>query len=179
MTVLFTPRIRAKAGLAILISSLFTTDVYAGGWPFKKRAAQEVQAYSGVRQTSARVQRPSEPVAPSPMLGSFVPNQTMWVRGNGLMGGGYTPLDQDERDSLALYGPFSPSRGQMKPVRVLQPTGFGGGPAMLREGDAVAYPNYPWRDSLPNLSSQGRAYRPGSPAVYPGWATDADTIDQQ
>jgi len=41
------------------------------------------------------------------------------------------------------------------------------------------YPNFPWKDSLPNLSAQGRAVRPRSPFVYPGWNTDADTIDNQ
>ena len=158
-------------GLVALLSS--NTDVNAGGWPFRKQ-----NGYQQNVAPTARVTRASEPVAPSPMLGSFTPNQTMWVRGNGMMGGGYTPLDQDERDTLAIYGPFSANRGQMKPVRVLQPTGFGG-VVPVQEGDAVAYPNFPWKDSLPNLSAQGRAVRPRSPMTYPGWNTDADTIDQQ
>ncbi len=166
-----------QLALSTLFVACCTADIHAGGWPFAKRAAARAVAGATVSPTAMKLQRPSEPVAPSPMLGSFVPNQTMWVRGNGLMGGGFTPFDQDERQTLALYGPFSASRAQMKPVRVLQPTGFGG-PMSMSEGDAVAYPNFPWRDSLPNLSAQGRAYRPNSPMIYPGWATDADTIDQ-
>lgn len=164
---------RQAIALGLMAVSFSNTNLYAGGWPFRKQAQ-----YSQNVAPTARVTRTSEPVAPSPMLGSFAPNQTMWVRGNGMMGGGYTPLDQDERDTLAIYGPFSANRGQMKPVRVLQPTGFGG-VVPVQEGDAVAYPNFPWKDSLPNLSAQGRAVRPRSPMTYPGWNTDADTIDQQ
>lgn len=112
------------------------------------------------------------------MLGSFVPNNTMWVRGNGMMGGGYTPLNQDERDTLSLYGPFSANRSQMRPVRVLQPTVYGG-LAPVNAGDAAAYPNFPWSDSLPRLSESNRVFRPRSSSILPGWTTDSDTIDQQ
>lgn len=163
-----------RAAMAMCLSMAVTATGHAGGRPRP--------VY--VQSTNVTVVSPVRPtmdvrngVAPSPMLGSFTPNQSVWVRGNGVMGGGYTPLNQDERESMAIYGPFSAFRGQMKPVKVLQPTGTG--PIPLMEGDAVAYPNFPWKDSLPNLSSQGRAVRPRSPFVYPGWNTDADTIDQQ
>lgn len=166
-------RTRLKAlTLGFLILSQNNNSLYAGGWPFRKQApAQQAVA------PTVRYVRPTEAIAPSPMLGTFAPNQTMWVRGNGMVGGGYTPLDQDERDTLSLYGPFAAGRAQMKPVRMIQPTGFGGA-VPVAEGDAVAYPNFPWKDSLPNLSAQGRQVRPRSPMIYPGWNTDSDTIDQ-
>lgn len=151
-------------------------------WPKRRQAqpqyTQPQTQYTQQIVSQQQVAPVNNGVAPSPMLGSFVPNNTMWVRGNGIMGGGYAPLNQDERYSLSLYGPFSASRAQMRPVNVLQPTAYGT-LMPVAAGDAAAYPNYPWADTLPGLSDANRPFRPRSSAILPGWYTDSDTIDHQ
>lgn len=153
----------------------FCTETYAGG---KLRIFQQ-RGRSGYVPTSANysVSPNRNDLAASPMLGSFVPNQTMWVRGNGMMGGGYTPFNQDERDTMSLYGPFSANRAQMRPVQAFQTSAYGQ-VLPVQIGDAAAYPNYPWSDSLPGLSNSNHVFRPRSSAILPGWSTDSDTIDQ-
>jgi hypothetical protein len=167
---------------ALLLSLLVLHSANAGEKPrrglFRSAPVAQNQVVQTQYVSSQEVAIDRNQVAPSPMLGSFVPNNTMWVRGNGVVGGGYTPLGQDERSTLSLYGPLSASRPQMRDVRVLQPTGYGTlQPVSL--GNAAAYPNYPWSDSVPGLSGQNRMIRPRTPAVYPGWTTDSDTIDNQ
>ncbi|MFM7131273.1 MAG: hypothetical protein ACKO0V_18140 [bacterium] len=163
--------------LALLITSTGMTDARAGD-KIRRVFVSSPQVVQTQYTAPQQVMVDRNAVAASPMLGSFVPNSTAWVRGNGVMGGGYTPLGQDERTSLTLYGPLAASRAQMRDVRVLQPTGYG----TLRPvsvGNAAAYPNFPWSDSVPGLSGQNRMVRPRSPVIFPGWQTDSDTIDQQ
>jgi len=166
---------------AILLAILYTFSGFhsaQAGEKIRRFLAPSPQVVQTQYAVPQQVMVDRNSVAPSPMLGSFVPNSTAWVRGNGVMGGGYTPLGQDERTSLTLYGPLAASRAQMRDVRVLQPTGYGTlRPASV--GDAAAYPNFPWSDSVPGLSGQNRMVRPRSPIIFPGWQTDSDTIDQQ
>lgn len=169
---------RHRVFLIALLVTVSGFDAAKAGDKIRRFLAPSPQVAQTQYAVPQQVMVDRNSVAPSPMLGSFVPNSTAWVRGNGVMGGGYTPLGQDERTSLTMYGPLAASRAQMRDVRVLQPTGYG----TLRPvsaGDAAAYPNFPWSDSVPGLSGQNRLVRPRSPMIFPGWQTDSDTIDQQ
>lgn len=85
--------------------------------------------------------RPTD-LAPSPMLGSFVPNPVMTVGGAGVVAGnGWTPLQQYGSGTLSLYGPLSSLRSTAAPVRTIQ-RGYNGIPR-VSVGTAFSYPNLP------------------------------------
>ena len=76
-----------------------------------------------------------------PMLGTFYPTPTMFVRGNGLAGGGYSPLGIFGDQTMALYGPLSPLRATTAPVRTYA-SGYDGRPVIV-EGTSFSTPNLP------------------------------------
>ena len=64
--------------------------------------------------------RPADQVAPSPMLGNFRPTPVITVRGNGVIGGGYSPIGlYGENNSMTLYGPISSLRQTSAPVNTV------------------------------------------------------------
>src|SRR4051812_35125658 len=96
----------ALAGPAFLGAMASTSE--AGG-PFHRRARPVAE--------TATTTRPQDRVAPSPMLGSFMPSPYVTVRGNGVIGGGYSPLGMFGREqSLSVYGPLSAFREISAPV---------------------------------------------------------------
>ena len=64
--------------------------------------------------------RPENQLAPSPMLGTFRPTPYITVRGNGIIGGGYSPIGlYGVNNSMTLFGPFSSLRQTAAPVNTV------------------------------------------------------------
>ncbi len=115
--------------------------------------------------------------APTPMLGSFYGTPYMTVRGNFPAGGGYSPLAQYGDSTLALYGPLSPLRATIAPVRVYG-RGYDGRP-ILTDGFSFSTPNLPEISPVVYPSRANSAYygfrRSGTPAQ---WDNAINWIDQ-
>jgi hypothetical protein len=94
------------------------------------------------------------------MLGTFYPGPTLWVRGNGVAGGGYSPLGQYGTSTLALDGPLSPLRATAAPVLTYS-----------RGYDGVVRPQVGTSFSYPNLPRLGPVVYPTRANVYPGFRT--------
>ena len=87
-----------------------------------------------VRETTAI--RARDQVAPSPMLGNFRPTPVITVRGNGVIGGGYSPLGfYGENNSMTLFGPLSSLRETSAPVTTVT-RGYNGIPTAV---EATSY----------------------------------------
>src|SRR3954469_11283756 len=96
---------------ASVLIGLMASDAEAGGL-FRRHPRAVVE--------TATTTRPEDRVAPSPMLGSFMPSPYVSVRGTGVIGGGYTPLGMYGREqSLTVYGPLSAFRSTSAPVRTI------------------------------------------------------------
>ena len=136
--------------LALLTLALSATDAGAGG-PFRRRdrATAPAQAVRAVRATSAPVavaapapRRPDNRLAPSPMLGTFMPGNYITVRSNGILGGGYSPIGfYGGNNSMDVYGPISALREVSAPVRTVV-RGYDGGPVQV-EGTSFSNPFLP------------------------------------
>ena len=130
------PAVRLSASL--IVSALvwigpMSTAAEAGG-PFRRRPRPLVE--------TATTTRPEDRVAPSPMLGSFMPSPYVTVRGNGVVGGGYSPLGMYGREqSLTVYGPLSAFRSTSAPVQTVV-RGYNGLP-VVAEGTSFSNPNQP------------------------------------
>jgi len=115
--------------------------------------------------------------APTPMLGSFYGTPYMTVRGNFPAGGGYSPLGQYGDSTLALYGPLSPLRATIAPVRVYG-RGYDGRP-IVTDGTGFSTPNLPEISPVVYPSRANSAYygfrRSASPAQ---WDNAINWIDQ-
>src|SRR5436305_4397129 len=105
------PAPRFSLSLTFAASSLIglcTPGAEAGG-PFARRTRP-------VRETATTI-RPEDRVAPSPMLGTFMPSPYVSIRSNFTAGGGYSPLGMYGREqSLSVYGPLSAFRTISAPV---------------------------------------------------------------
>src|SRR4051794_12554659 len=96
---------------ASVMAGLVAPATEAGG-PFRRRPRPVVE--------TATTTRPEDRVAPSPMLGSFMPSQYVTVRSSFVAGGGYSPLGMYGREqSLSVYGPLSAFREISAPVRTV------------------------------------------------------------
>lgn len=86
--------------------------------------------------------RPADQVAPSPMLGTFRPTPVITVRGNGIIGGGYSPIGlYGENNSMTLFGPISSLRQTAAPVNTVV-RGYNG-LATQAEGTSFSTPFQP------------------------------------
>jgi hypothetical protein len=110
------------------------------------------------------------------MLGNFYPEPYMFVRGNGSVGGGYSPLGSYLEGNLALYGPISPLRATAAPV-VTYTRGY----------DGVARPEVGTSFSTPNLPELTPVIYPTRANLYggarttrtpPWWPNAINFIDQ-
>src|SRR5436309_9434903 len=96
---------------ASVMAGLMAPAAEAGG-PFRRRPRTVTE--------TATTTRPQDRVAPSPMLGSFMPTPYISVRDNGTTGGGYSPLGLFGREqSLSVYGPLSAFREISAPVTTI------------------------------------------------------------
>lgn len=132
----------ASAGLAL--ASLATSTAEAGK-PFRRAARAPVPVTTT---------RHEDQLAPTGMLGTFVPANYIFVRGNGLAGGGYSPLGSYGQNSMDLFGPISALRATAAPV--VQYTRGYDGRVVPVEGVSFSTP------FLPNQS----------PVIYPTRATN-------
>jgi hypothetical protein len=120
--------------LAASILVGLTASIVEAGGPFRRRPRPVVE--------TATTTRPENRVAPSPMLGSFMPSQYVTVRGNGVIGGGYSPLGLYGRESsLSVYGPLSAFRSTSAPITTIV-RGYNGLP-VVAEGTSFSNPNQP------------------------------------
>jgi hypothetical protein len=112
---------------------------------------------------------------PYPMLGTFYPTPTIFVRGNGPAGGGYSPLGTFGEQTMALYGPLSSLRATTAPVRTYA-SGYDGRPVIL-EGTSFSTPNLP--GATPVVYPTRANYYFGFPESHdpPWWPSAMDWID--
>ena len=135
-------RLALAAGLCWTVN---THEAVAGGWGRRVRQAPTPIVYQPAARTVSDAPR---------QLGTFYPSSTIYVRGNGMAGGGYSPLGMFGNASMTLYGPTSAFRDTSAPVRTYM-RGYNGVPVMM-EGTSFSSPNEPDR----------------SPVIYPTQATD-------
>ena len=130
-----------RRSIRIALTLVLGCEVYflcppaeAGGRLLRKRSQPVVP--------TTVVTRPENQLAPSPMLGQFRPTPYIMVRGNGVVGGGYSPLGNFGREnSLSVYGPLSAFRATSAPVNLVV-RGYDGVPAVV-EGTSFSNPNQP------------------------------------
>ena len=104
------------------------------------KAGGPIRRDRAVRETVDR--RPENQVAPSPMLGTFRPTPVITVRGNGIIGGGYSPLGlYGANNAMTLYGPISSLRTTAAPVNTVV-RGYNG-TANVVEGNSLSTPFQP------------------------------------
>ncbi len=126
----------------------------AGGKLFRRRDRPVVETVA--------VERPENRVAPSPMLGTFRPTPYIFVRGNGVAGGGYSALGAYGREqSLDVYGPLSSFREISAPITTVV-RGYNGVPTAV-PGTAFSNPNQPTL----------------SPVIYPTRASNYSALRYQ
>jgi len=118
----------------ILVGSVAPSSM-AGGLFFRKRPRPVVE-------TVRTLPEPSNRVAPTGMLGSFVPSPVVSVRDNGIIGGGYSPLDQyGFGNSMSIFGPLSAFRQNSAPVNTVV-RGYNGIPTRV-QGTSFSNPMQP------------------------------------
>lgn len=97
--------------------------------------------------------RPENQVAPSSMLGTFRPTPVITVRGNGIIGGGYSPIGlYGANNSMTLFGPISSLRQTAAPVNTVV-RGYNG---VATEVEATSFSN-PFQPELSNVKYPTRA----------------------
>ncbi|MEO6810301.1 MAG: hypothetical protein ABI353_14390 [Isosphaeraceae bacterium] len=158
----------ALAGPTLALALLFAIGTsIADAGPRWGRRGRAVVPTSTVRPPDA---------APTPMLGTFYPEPYMFVRGNGSVGGGYSPLGSYLEGNLALYGPISPLRATAAPV-VTYSRGY----------DGVVRPQAGTSFSTPNLPELTPVIYPTRANLYggtrttktpPWWPSAINFIDQ-
>jgi hypothetical protein len=139
--------LRRLSGIGALGLGLVLVAEAQAGWP-RARRVRVVTAAPVARVVPTTTTRVAD-VAPSPMLGSFYPDNYANIRGNFEAGGGYSPLGTYGDTSATLYGPLSSFRSTSAPV-LLYERGYDGS---FRPGLGTGF-------STPNLPV-------GSPVVYP------------
>jgi hypothetical protein len=126
-------RIMPIVGLILIGSS--TPSAMAGGPLFRRRARPVVE-------TACPAPDPRNRVAPTGMLGSFVPSPVVSIRDNGVIGGGYSPLDQyGFGNSMSIFGPLSAFRQASAPVNTVV-RGYDGVPTLV-QGTGFSNPMQP------------------------------------
>jgi hypothetical protein len=110
------------------------------------------------------------------MLGTFYPEPTLSIRGNGMVGGGYAPLGMYGATTLSLDGALSPFRASSAPVMTYT-RGYDG---ITRPHVATSF-SYPNRPDLAPVVYPTRAnYYYGFPqsGTPPEWDRAYNWIDQ-
>ncbi len=158
--------------LALLTLASSATDADAGG--LLRRRDRSVTPAQAVRTTVAPAQapapaRPDNRVAPSPMLGSFMPGNYITVRSNGFQGGGYSPIGfYGGNNSMDVYGPISALRATSAPVNTVV-RGYNGAPVVV-EGTSFSTPFLPEASPVryPTRASNYSAIRDAASAPRSG-----------
>lgn len=155
--------------LASAVIAASSLPAEAGGKFFRRHDRPMVETVA--------VERPENRVAPSPMLGTFRGTPYIFVRGNGVAGGGYSTLGGYGREnSLSVYGPLSVFREVSAPIDTVV-RGYDGIPRVV-PGTAFSNPNQPTLSPViyPTRASNYSALRfQGTP---PQWDKALMWIDQ-
>ena len=123
-----------KVAFATFVAACPSISEVRAGELFHGRARRMVEAAATIN--------PRDRVAPSPMLGSFMPSQYVSIRGNGFVGGGYSTSGAYGREqSLSVYGPLSAFRSTTAPLRTVV-RGYDGRPVAI-EATTFSNPNQP------------------------------------
>ena len=127
-------RMMAALTLVGMVLIIQGPSVEAGGKLFRRRGRAVVETVAAPR--------PEDRLAPSPMLGTFRATPYIFVRDNGVAGGGYSPGGSFGREtSLTVYGPLSAFREISAPVNTIV-RGYNGAPTLV-EGTSFSNPNQP------------------------------------
>jgi hypothetical protein len=115
-------------------------------------------------------------LAPSPMLGTFYPTPYITVRGDGPVGGGYTPIGQSGGFAMSLYGPTAALRQVTAPVLIYQ-RGYDG---VVRPtiGTSFSYPNKPDLGTVVYPTRASNYNAPRTQTTPPWWDSGMNWIDQ-
>ncbi len=155
----------ALAAGVCLILSLQSAE--AGGWSRRVRQTPVPVVYERTARTVVTEPR---------QLGTFYPSSTLYVRGNGFAGGGYSPLGQFGNASMTLYGPTSAFRDTTAPVQFYA-RGYNGAPVLV-EGSSFSSPNEPDRSRViyPTQATDYYGFRQSR--IPPWWPNGINWIDQ-
>ena len=159
-----TSRLTLVVGLCFVIIS---HDAQAGDWRRRVRQPAAPVVYQSTARTVSTEPR---------QLGTFYPSSTLYVRGNGFAGGGYSPLGQFGNASMTLYGPTSAFRDMTAPVQVYA-RGYNGAPVLV-EGSSFSSPNEPDRSRAiyPTQATDYYGFRQSR--IPPWWPNGINWIDQ-
>ena len=160
-----------------------TCDSARAGWPRRERPRTVVVQPAPIPTPTTFVAPAgyvptayAQTARPPGMLGTFYPAPMLMVRGNGPVGGGYSPLGEYGPNTLSLDGPLSPFRSVNAPV-VSYGRGYDGSVVPI-VGTSFSTPNLP-RLSPVVYPTRANNYfgfrRTGTP---PQWESGINWIDQ-
>ncbi len=140
------------------------------GWPWKNRSSRT----SAPVTTSPRAK---DQVAASPMLGTFQPTPVITVRGNGVIGGGYSPIGlYGENNAMTLFGPISSLRETAAPVNTVV-RGYNG-VGNLVEGTSYSTPFQPDLSPVKYPTRVSNYSAPRGPGIPPRTGNGIMWVDQ-
>ena len=155
-------------GAAALAASNGWTESADAGGPLRRRDRP-------ARETIDT--RPENQVAPSNMLGTFRSTPVITVRGNGVIGGGYSPIGlYGENNAMTLFGPFSSLRQTSAPVNTVV-RGYDGVATQV-EGTAFSNPFQPDLSPVKYPTRASNFSAPRGPGVPPRTGNGIMWVDQ-
>ena len=153
-----------SASLILLLGA----DLALAGGPTRRRDRV-------VREAAAV--RPENQVIASGMLGTFQSTPVITVRGNGVIGGGYSPIGlYGENNAMTLFGPFSSLRQTSAPVNTVV-RGYNG---VASQAEATSFSN-PFQPDLSPVKYPTRVSNydaPRGPGILPRTGSGIMWVDQ-
>ena len=119
---------------------------------------------------------PANANAPSDMLGTFYSTPTLFVRGDGPTGSGYSPLGQYGTSNLNTYGPISSYRSVSAPVRIYS-RGYDG-VVTETEGVTTSNPYLPRPQPVNYPNANSNYFKPRRLTSPPWWQSGINWVDQ-
>jgi len=157
--------------IALIVGGLTLTgwvDPVVAGGPSRRRDRP-------IRETVDT--RPENQLAPSNMLGTFRSTPVISVRGNGVIGGGYSPIGlYGGNNSMSLFGPFSSLRQTAAPVNTVV-RGYNG---VNTQVEATSFSN-PFQPDLSPVKYPTRVSNytaPRGPGILPRTGSGILWVDQ-
>ena len=121
--------------------------------------------------------RAKDQVAPNSMLGTFRSTPVITVRGNGVIGGGYSPIGlYGENNAMTLFGPFSSLRETAAPVNTVV-RGYNG-VATVSEVTSYSTPFQPDLSPVKYPTRVSNYTAPRGPGIPPRTGSAIMWIDQ-
>ena len=111
------------------------------------------------------------------MLGTFRSTPVITVRGNGVIGGGYSPIGlYGENNAMTLFGPFSSLRETAAPVTTVV-RGYNG-VSILGEGTSYSTPFQPELSPVKYPTRATNFAAPRGPGIVPRTGSGIMWVDQ-